>query len=168
MITPVQAVALSEHHHYTIFALFVLGYVLHAGLQVDAVARAKNNPTKTRLAVIELNWIRLASRFFVSLMIFLWVWKNPSLVPSMLGYLGLSLSSNAIAILTLPISPPVAGGFGFAVDSALAYIPVLKNSLPPIEGAAHAAAAEAEKTVEQAKVAADAAAVAESVTPEKP
>lgn len=54
-------------------------------------------------------------------------------MPVILGYFGITLSPNAIAIMTLPMSPPVAGIMGFAVDSLLAYVPILKNALPAIE-----------------------------------
>ena len=121
-------------YHHSILILFVIGYLLHAGLQIDAIVRAKGAPPKGRLKIIEQNWIRLASRLFVSLMIFLYVWRNPSAIPALLGYFGISLGDTAIAILTLPMSPPIAGMFGFFADSALAFIPWLKNAVPPIDG----------------------------------
>src|SRR5208282_3958091 len=124
---------IASHHKYSIESFFLIGYLVHAGLQIDAIARAKNNPINLRRKVIEQNWIRLSARFFVSLMIFLYVWHNPSMVPSVIGFFGIQLSTNAIAILTLPMSPPVSGVMGFAADSLLAYIPLLKNALPPIE-----------------------------------
>jgi hypothetical protein len=131
-ISPEQAVAVAEHHHYSIIVLFVLGYLLHVGLQIGAVARAKNNPTNSRLQILEQNMFRFAARFFVSLMAFLFLWHNPSAVPSLLGVFGISVGTTATAILTLPISQPIAGMFGFFADSLLAYIPFLKNALPPV------------------------------------
>ena len=130
MIAPSQAVEIAEHHHYSILVFFVIGWMIHAALQIDAVARAKNNPTNSRVGVVAQNWIRLLGRFFVALMIFSWFWHNPSAVPGLLQALGITLGTTAAAVLTLPISQPVAGMFGFFGDSALAYIPVLKNALP--------------------------------------
>jgi len=132
-MNPSLAVQLAGKQHHFIVALFVVGYLLHAGLQVDAIARAKNNPLNSRMHVIAQNWIRMAARLFVSLMLFLWAWHNPSLVPTLLGYFGISLGAGAVAILTIPMSPPVSGIFGFASDSLLAYIPILKNALPAVD-----------------------------------
>lgn len=130
MIAPPQAVEIAEHHHYSILVFFMIGWMIHAALQIDAVARAKNNPTNSRVGVVAQNWIRLLARFFVALMIFSWFWHNPSAVPGLLQALGITLGTTAAAVLTLPISQPVAGMFGFFGDSALAYIPILKNALP--------------------------------------
>lgn len=139
--------------------MFVVGYLVHALAQIDAAARAKNNAITSRMRIIDLNWIRLLSRFFFSLMIFLGVWANPTVLSTLAGYFGVTLSQNAIAIMTLPMSVWTAGLWGFGIDSALAFVPVLKNALPPIEGlqgllledAAHHIAA-AKEDVEQAKV----------------
>lgn len=132
-MNPSDAVAISSYYHAAIVSMFAVGYLIHMLLQVDAVARSKNNPTNLRMKVIEQNWIRLLARFFISLLGFLWIWHNPSMAPTILGYFGVNLSANAIAIMTLPISPTIAGMFGFAIDSLLAYVPILKNALPPIE-----------------------------------
>lgn len=128
-----QAVATSQNYHFFILVMFVVGYLIHMLLQADSIARAANNPLNTKFAVIKQNWPRMLARLFVSFLLFAWAWKNPSAVPSVLGFFGVTISANATAILTIPISPPVAGIFGFAVDSLLAYVPLLKNALPPVE-----------------------------------
>ncbi len=114
-------------HHRFIMVFFVVGYMLHALAQVDAIARSQNNAATSRIAIIGENWIRLACRFFISLLAFLFVWYHPELIT----YLGVSPSSTISTILALPMSAPVAGAFGFAVDSLLAFIPGLKNFVPP-------------------------------------
>lgn len=128
-----SALEAASHHHYTIIILFVIGYMLHVGLQVDAIARAKNNPLNLRRQILKQNGIRLAARFFASLLIFFGVWKNPSLIPTIFSYAGINLNATATAILTLPMSGPLAGMMGLGVDSILAYIPGLKNIVPAIE-----------------------------------
>lgn len=130
---PVTAVAISQEHYYTIATLFVIGYLLHAAIQIDALARSDMNQFKERWVIAEQNMFRLASRFFVSLMSFLFLWHYPAMVPKIVTMLGFNLSENAIAVMTIPMNPPVAGMMGFAVDTLLTYVPWLKNQLPPIE-----------------------------------
>ena len=156
---PGQAAEIAGQYHVVIAVFFFIGFLLHVGLQVDAIARSKNNPANTHWAVVKQNSITLAARFFVSFLIFLYVWGNPSTLPTIIGYFGITLSPNAIAIMTLPMSPEVAGMEGFFVDSLLAFVPFLKNALPQIQGlqgkllsdaADHMAAAKGD--VEQAQV----------------
>lgn len=166
MVDTGQAVEVSSQHHYAIFILFVVGYILHAGLQVDAAARAKNNPSNSRIEIISHNVIPLLARFFISMMAFLGVWKNPALIGTAVSYIpGLTLSAGVMAFLTLPIVPWVAGMFGFFADSALAYIPGLKNAIPPIEGipqALNTASDEAQQAAVHAAKAVDAVEIAKS------
>ncbi len=129
-----EAVIVANDHPYSIVAIFVVGYLIHALMQVDAIARSNTNPVESRSMIIRENSIRLLARFFVSLMAFLYVWHNPATIPTVLGYIpGVSLSDNVVSLMTLPMSPPVSGILGFFFDSLLAYVPVLKNALPPIE-----------------------------------
>ena len=128
-----SAVEIAQHHHFSIFLLFAIGYLIHAGLQVDAVARARNNPLNSRFDIIGQNWIRLVARFFISLMLFLGLWHNPGMIPSALGYVGMYASPGLVAFITLPIVPWTSGIFGFCADTVLTYLPVLKNALPAVE-----------------------------------
>jgi hypothetical protein len=132
-MNPAEAVAVSSRAVYMILLTFLIGHFLHGGLQVDAVARSETNQISSRWFIVQQNIFRLSARFFVSLMVFLYIWSSPSTVPTVLGYIGVTLSENMIAVLTLPMNPPVAGMMGFAMDTLLAYIPWLKNQLPPIE-----------------------------------
>lgn len=132
-ISAPQAVQLSQTHTILIWTLFIAGYLIHALLQIDAVARAKNNPINSRWHVIAQNWPRLLARFFVSGIGFWILWANGSAFPSFLGYFGITLSPTAVSIVSLPMTPAIAGMWGFFVDSALAYVPFLKNAIPPVE-----------------------------------
>jgi len=139
-LPPGQAVVVAEKHHHAIVLLFALGYLLHAALEIDKIARA-NPPTTgfkawlaARAQIFLQNWIRLAARFFISVCLFLYLWHNPAAVPSLLASLGVTLGTTGTAILTLPIVPPIAGIFGFFADSLLGYLPFLKNALPPVDG----------------------------------
>lgn len=116
-----------------IFTMFNVGHLLHVGLQVDAITRSETNTIDSRWFVVHQNAFRLAARYFVSLMIFLFAWNHPGALPALLGYMGVSVSENFKGILTLPISAPLAGMIGFSIDSLLTYVPWLKNQLPPIE-----------------------------------
>lgn len=132
-MNPSEAITLGSQHQYTIAAMFLIGHLMHAGLQVDAIARSKTNPVTSRWFIVQQNSFRLAARFFVSLMAFLFLWNTPDAVPTILGYLGVTVSENVTAIMTLPMNPPIAGIMGFSVDTLLAYVPWLSNQLPPIE-----------------------------------
>ncbi len=122
----------APHHHYVIFASFVMGYFLHVWLQVNSIVRATPDEITTNF-VVSQNAPRLAVRFFISMMAFLVIWGNPSSVPAILKYVGLSLSDDAVALLTLPMNIPIAGGLGVFIDVLLGFVPMLKNALPPIE-----------------------------------
>jgi hypothetical protein len=164
-MNPGQAAEIASHYHLFIVTTFIVGFLIHAGLQVNAIAKAKNNPLNTEWAVIKQNWITLAARFFVSLLLFIYVWNNPSTLPTVIWYFGVTLSANTIAILTLPMSPEVAGIMGFSVDSLLAYIPYLKNALPPIQGVQGALLDDA---ADHLAVAKDEVEQAQYTPPEKP
>lgn len=121
------------HYHYTILASFVMGYFLHVWVQTSSIARAHPDPTVNTNYVVAQNSPRLAWRFFISLMIFLTIWSNPSTAPALLGAVGFTLSDNYVALLSLPMTVPIAGGMGVFIDVFLGFIPVLKNALPAIE-----------------------------------
>ncbi len=132
-MNPSQAVAIAGRHHYSILVFFVIGYILHVGLQADSIVRSKENIVTSRWFVVQQNAWRLAARFFYALCIFIFFWRNPSMIPAALAYLGYTPGPTIMAILTLPMSPPISGMLGFNIDSLLAFIPKLKNVLPAIE-----------------------------------
>jgi hypothetical protein len=128
VIAPSEAVSVSRHFHRVIVSLFLCGYAIHALVQVDAIARAKN---AKRWPIIAENWIRILARGFVSLMLFSGLWYNPSVIAAGIKAIGIPAGSTVSAILTVPIVPWTAGLFGFCIDSVLSFIPWLKNVLPP-------------------------------------
>lgn len=131
MPLPVQ---LAEHHHHAIEVAFVIGYIVHALAQVDAIARAKNNLANSRLNIIKENWIPLVVRLFVSFIAFGMFWHNQAaMVGRVQGYFHLADDSVILALMNLPVVPVTAGGWGFAVDALLGFVPYVKTIVPPIE-----------------------------------
>lgn len=135
MIAPpmdaLSAEAISSRYVHLIEIMFGVGYIMHVLYQVNAAATAKNNPINSRLKILQNSSIQIVVRFFINAILFGLVWHYPSVLASGLGDVGVNLSPNMTAILTLPMNPLIAGGYGYCMDSLLAFIPILKNAVPP-------------------------------------
>ena len=112
----------------TIF-VFLIGSALHTMAQVDAIARSKNNPAKSRIGILADRWQTIVIRAAWSLAIFA-LWLQGQLV-AFLSALNITLPDMASRILDLHIGAPVSFMAGYVFDSALAFIPGLKSSVPP-------------------------------------
>jgi hypothetical protein len=110
------------------YLMFFIGYLLHMGLQIDAVVRAKNNAAVSRITVIEQNAFVLPSRLFASFLLLVVLRNHPEYLGPVLGFAGITVSSIAIATSSWLF----AGGWGYIVDSIMTFIPVLKNFVPPL------------------------------------
>jgi hypothetical protein len=140
IVTPIDAVtadSISSRYYHLIEIMFAVGYLMHVLYQVNAAATAKNNPINSRLTILRNSSIQIVVRFFMNVLLFGLIWHYPSVIASGLGDVGVNLSPNMTAILTLPMNPLIAGGWGYCIDSLLAFIPLLKNAVPPpINGSA--------------------------------
>lgn len=112
------------------YGMFLIGYLLHMGLQIDAVVRASNNGAVSRLAVITRNVFVLLSRLFVSFLLLVVLREHPEYLAPILGFAGITALSISIATSTWIF----AGGWGYVVDSIMTFIPILKNYVPPLNG----------------------------------
>jgi hypothetical protein len=117
--------------HTTVLAVifFLVGSALHSLAQVDAIARSKNNTYKSRLAILAARWQTILIRTAWSLAFFT-LWLQGQLV-AVLAAVKIPLPDAATAILDLHVTGAVAFMGGYLFDSALAFIPGLKNSVPP-------------------------------------
>jgi len=113
---------------FLVWFVFIVGQALHLFLQIDAMVRSSTSPATSRLTVLKAKASTFAARFFVCTMIF-WLWFDGQLVAVIQGT-GISVPSWVTAVVGLHISAGVAGLVGFAIDSAIAYIPGLKSTLP--------------------------------------
>jgi hypothetical protein len=111
-----------------IWLVFILGQAIHLFLQIDAMVRSSTSPATSRLTVLEAKASTFLARFFVCTMIF-WLWFDGQLAAVIQGT-GISVPSWVTALIALHISGGWAGLVGFGIDSALAYIPGLKSTLP--------------------------------------
>lgn len=121
-------------HKATIFAVmfFIIGSALHTLAQIDAIARAKNNPMNSRMALLTARFQTILNRGAWSVAFFT-LWLQGQLV-ALLTAAHLSLPAFATGILDLHIGGAVAFMAGYLSDSALAFIPGLNTSIPaPID-----------------------------------
>lgn len=116
-----------------IYSMFFLGYVLHMMLQVDAIVRAKNNAAVSRWCVLRENVFVLSARLFISTILFWFIKAHPQFLNTLLGYVGITLSPG-VGEAVSDSSWGVAGMFGYMIDSVLAFVPFLKNYVPPLNG----------------------------------
>jgi hypothetical protein len=119
------------HHYLSGWAIcfFIIGLILHAAAQIDAIARSKNNPQTSRLAILRTRWIAILIRGAWCLALFI-LWLQGQLV-EVLTAINVPLPDTAAKILGLQVSAPIAFMAGYAFDSALGYVPWLKSSVPP-------------------------------------
>jgi hypothetical protein len=117
--------------HSTILAVcfFLIGSALHTLAQIDAIARSSNGSSHSRAGLFLSRWETILIRLAWSIAIFA-LWLEGQLV-AVLTAAKITLPSWAGGVLDLHIGAPVAFMAGYLFDSALAFIPGLKNSVPP-------------------------------------
>jgi heme/copper-type cytochrome/quinol oxidase subunit 2 len=128
-----MTIAVGFHFSYLVLVFFLAGYVIHFLLQVEVKVRANNNKAKSRVQLLKDNLLRIIARFFVSAMIFGIVWTHPTVLVSLLGYLGVNVTGGFADVLSLPMNVFTSGLWGFGIDSALAYIPYFSTIAPPLD-----------------------------------
>src|SRR5258707_14190664 len=107
---------------------FLIGSALHTLAQVDAIARSKNNPNNSRLTIFQARWQPILIRTAWSMAIFV-LWLQGQLV-AVLAATKIPMPDSLAGVLDLHVSGTVAFMAGYLFDSALAFIPGLKNSVP--------------------------------------
>ena len=132
-VTPDQAVAIAGHHPVVIIVAFLVGWAIHLNLQVNATAIATNNSMSRRRDIFYKYQAWYAARFLAAACIFGYFWQHPQALPGAIELVGIPVNATVVGIITLPMSAPVAAGAGFFLDSALGYIPWVKDrlALPP-------------------------------------
>jgi hypothetical protein len=115
---------------HVVFALifFLIGSALHTLAQIDAIARSKNNPNNSRLGIFLGRWQPILIRTIWTLVIFT-LWLQGQLV-AVLTAAKIPVPDTLTGILDLHIGGAVAFIAGYFLDSMLAFIPGLKNSVP--------------------------------------
>jgi len=115
--------------HALAILFFLIGSALHSLAQIDAIARSKNNPNNSRVGILESRWQTILIRTAWSMAIFI-LWLQGQLV-AVVTAIKIPLPDSLAGVLDLHVSGPVAFMAGYLFDSALAFIPGLKNSVPP-------------------------------------
>lgn len=114
--------------------LFIVGLMLHTLAQIDAIARAKNNPAGSRLGILAARWIPIVVRGAICLAIFV-LWLQGELA-DVATALKIPIPDTMDRVLDLHVGGSIAFVAGYAFDSALGYVPFLKSSIPPAIDAA--------------------------------
>jgi len=119
------------HKVHIIFALlfFLIGSALHTLAQIDAIARAKSTTGSSRVQIFLGRWQTILIRAAWSVALFM-LWLQGQLVAVMTAA-HVPVSDSMAAILDLHVGGAVAFMAGYAFDSALAFAPWLKNTIPP-------------------------------------
>ncbi|HXP82554.1 MAG TPA: hypothetical protein VN976_21830 [Verrucomicrobiae bacterium] len=110
-------------------SLFIVGMALHTLAQIDAIARAKNSPLNSRVAIFLARWQTVVIRSAWSLAFFT-LWLQGQLV-AVLNAVNVPLPDIARAVLDLHVGGAVAWMAGYLFDSGLSFVPGLKSSVPP-------------------------------------
>jgi hypothetical protein len=118
------------HHALLIWGLFAFGILLHAALQVNAIAGHNKISFLTVLRVVA---IPLVFRAFACSMIFLMIWQYPQMIAGAAKLIGHPMSPDESAVFAIPMNNAIAGLYGLFLDSLLGYIPLLKSQLPQVE-----------------------------------
>lgn len=114
--------------------MFQLGQVMHLLAQVDAVVRAKNNTAISRRKVLEDRWIPILVRSFACTIGFMILLGGG--LPRVIQMFGGTPPQWSLVVAVLIsetglVGYGVAAGLGFAADSVLGFIPMLKAYIPP-------------------------------------
>jgi hypothetical protein len=119
------------HKGHVFFALlfFLIGCGLHTLAQIDAIARAKNTTCSSRLEILAARWQTILIRTAWSVALFT-LWLQGQLVAVMTA-VKIPVPDMIAGILDLHVGGAVAFMAGYAFDSALAFAPWLKNTIPP-------------------------------------
>ena len=108
---------------------YVIGQALHAALQLSAIRKSHNQTWKV---VLQGYALPLATRVFLCTMLFMLLVAHPDLLVPLLKFTGVDPTE-----LTLQMSMPIAGFFGFGSDSLLSLfvskIPILKGQVPQLD-----------------------------------
>jgi hypothetical protein len=108
---------------------FLIGSALHTLAQIDAIARAKSTTGSSRTAILLGRWQTILIRAAWSIALFT-LWLQGQLVAVMTAA-HIPVPDSMAAILDLHVGGAVAFMAGYAFDSALAFAPWLKNTIPP-------------------------------------
>jgi len=118
-------------HRQTIVAaiFFLVGSAMHTLAQIDAIARAKNNPANSRIGILATRWQTIVNRDAWAFAFFVLILQGQFV--ALLNAVKIPVPSAMAAVLDLHVGGAIAWMAGYLSDSALAFIPGLNTSLPP-------------------------------------
>src|SRR5216683_60520 len=118
-------------HKQTIVAaiFFLMGSGMHTLAQIDAIARAKNNPATSRLGILASRWQTIVNRDAWAIAFFALILQGQFV--ALLNAVNIPVPSVMAALLDLHVGGAIAWMAGYLSDSALAFLPGLNTSLPP-------------------------------------
>jgi hypothetical protein len=118
------------HRHIIIATIwFLVGSAMHTLAQVDAIARAKNNPANSRMGILLSRWQTIVNRDAWALAFFVLILQGQFV--ALLNAIKVPVPSVLAAVLDLHVGAAISWMAGYLSDSALAFLPGLNTSLPP-------------------------------------
>jgi hypothetical protein len=120
-----------------IWALYLLGQLLHVLKRAGMVVRSKSNSIRSRIEFIVFSWDALLVRVVLCAGLFAALLTNPHGLSKLLAMLGAGISAD------VSVDPGTALIFGYFADSVLDWlvskIPILQRELPTWNGSSHPA-----------------------------
>src|SRR5258706_16190783 len=105
----------------TIF--FLVGSAMHTMAQIDAIARAKNNPANSRVGILGTRWQAIMNRDAWALAFFALILQGQFV--ALLNAVKIPVPAMVAGLLDLHVGAAISWMAGYVSDSALAFIPGL-------------------------------------------
>lgn len=118
-------------HLIFVWLMFMVGLSFHILAKVNEIVHDKTNPVMSWTEAIEGRWITFLVRAFVATLFF-GIFLSGEL-PTILMAANIApwpWVEALAAVMNSAAAPFLAGGIGFAIDSALAFVPGLKSYIP--------------------------------------
>jgi hypothetical protein len=125
-----------------IWVLYFVGHFFHTLAKATAAVRSKMNPLQTVTQYVAARWAPLSIRLFLTTVLFMAWWSDPTLAQSAFKAIGTHLSAGTLKTflegVSFPLNPATAAIYGYASDSILdklcSYVPWLQNEIPKVNG----------------------------------
>src|SRR5712692_11011983 len=84
-------------HSWAVWPVYVVGVLLHMLSVANLATQSKNRTTHSMREYLSWRWVPISCRVFLSILAFVLVWDNPSLINGIDRFMGAPSSQIAIA-----------------------------------------------------------------------
>lgn len=125
-----------------VWFLYFVGHFFHTLSKANLAVRVKGQPPYSMLEYAQARWVALSTRLFLTTVLFMAWWSQPTLAQSAFEAIAKHLAPGPLQSflngIVFPLNPATAAIYGFASDSILdklcGYIPWLQNEIPKVNG----------------------------------